>query len=81
MPAPITYPREHLARALEAELIGPYELPEDEAPDTSDELLRLPPSRWYLTGLLAPMEARDVTDEPTDDELAAGPDRDRPRPF
>lgn len=84
MPLPIesvpvidtTQAREHLVRALEADLIGPYELPEGDAPDTSDELLRLPPSRWYLTGFLAPMEARDVSDEPTDDEVAAGPDRD-----
>lgn len=76
MSNPLTQPRQHLLRALAADLIGPYDLPTDGTPDTSDELLRLPPSRWYLTGFLAPMEARDVSDEPTDDEVAAGPDLD-----
>jgi len=77
MPSTVTEPREHLVRALEADLVGPHELPGD-GPDTSEELLRLPPSRWYLTGFLAPMEAREAaeSDEPTDDELAAGPDLD-----
>lgn len=72
----LTNAREHLVSALEADLIGPYELTKG-GPDSSEELLRLPPSRWYLTGFLAPMEAREV-DEPTDDELAAGPDHDDP---
>ena len=69
----VTSARDHLVRALEADLIGPYDLPEPGRSDTSEEVLRIPPSRWYLTGFLAPAEKREV-DEPTDDELAAGPD-------
>ncbi|MBN1629438.1 MAG: DNA/RNA helicase, partial [Thermoleophilia bacterium] len=61
-------PREHLIRALEADLIGPLD-PEA----LEDEVLKLPPSRWYLTGFLAPSAGREL-DEPTDDEIAAGPD-------
>jgi hypothetical protein len=43
--------------------------------DVSDELVKLPPSRWYLTAFLAPMEARELP-EPTDDEIGAGSDED-----
>ena len=71
MPSDVTRAREHLIAALKADLIGPYEKPG--GLDVSDELLKLPPSRWYLTGFLAPMEAREVP-EPTDDEAMAGPD-------
>lgn len=46
--APTLHPREHLLAALKADLIGPYD------PDTSDEVLPLPPLRWYLTGFLVP---------------------------
>lgn len=42
MPVP-TSPREHLARALHADLIGPYAL--DEEAIAEQELLELPPSR------------------------------------
>ncbi len=52
MPTGVTSAREHLIAALEADLIGPYEKPG--GLDVSDELLKLPPSRWYLTGFLAP---------------------------
>ncbi|MEM9553685.1 MAG: DISARM system helicase DrmA [Acidobacteriota bacterium] len=67
-----TRAREHLVRALEADLIGPYDLPEAGRADMSEELLRIPPSRWYLTGFLAPTAERVV--EETEEELAAGPD-------
>ncbi len=63
-----TEPREHLIRALQADLIGPFD------PDSPvGEVLPLAPSRWYLTGFLAPANGREVL-EPTDDEIAAGPD-------
>ncbi len=59
--------RHHLVGALAADLVGPY---------AGDEVLRLPPSRWYLTGFLVPRAARDGEEQdPTDDEeLAAGND-------
>ncbi len=63
-----TASREHLIRALEADLIGPFD-PEA----LEDEVLKLPPSRWYLTGFLAPSSGRELY-EPTDDEIAAGSD-------
>lgn len=69
MPLPmggITQTRDDLVSALETDLIGPFE---------DEEALRLPPSRWYLTGFLAAMEARLLA-EPKDDELAAGSDVD-----
>jgi hypothetical protein len=63
--------REHLVRALKADLVGPDD---QEHPDAG-ELLRLPPSRWYLTGFLAPELGRDEDEDSTkDDELGAGDD-------
>jgi hypothetical protein len=57
MPSDFTQAREHLLAALEADLARrPLEKPG--GLDVSDELLKLP-SRWYLTGFLAPMEARE----------------------
>lgn len=67
-----TIPRDHLVRALEADLIGPYALEEGEGGD--QELLELPPSRYYLTGFLAPDDERDPEDVGQDEELAAGDD-------
>lgn len=79
--------RDHLVQALEADLIGPFDL--DHAGST--ELLSLPPSRWYLSGFLAPMESReaaaaddpeegedsqDPADPSDEDELAAGSEDD-----
>jgi hypothetical protein len=59
--------RPRLVEALNADLVGPY------APD---ELLKLPPSRWYLTGFLVPKAVRDGEElDPTDnEELGAGDD-------
>jgi len=48
VPKPIDPARQHLLGALEADLIGPYD------PTTGDEVLTLPPLRWYLTGFLIP---------------------------
>jgi hypothetical protein len=64
-------PREHLVRALAADLVGPYDLDNPDA----DEVLKLPPSRWYLTGFLAPELGREEEVDPTeDDELGSGDD-------
>lgn len=69
----ILHPREHLVRALEADLVGPFDL---DTPDAREEL-KLPPSRWYLTGFLAPQEGREADVDPTDDEgFTAGDDED-----
>lgn len=66
--------RSHLVAALKADLVGPFD------PDTGEELLHLPPSRWYLTGFLAPDEGRE-SDDPTEaEELAAGSDQDLEEP-
>lgn len=62
--------REHLVGALEADLVGPFD------PAAPVEVLSLAPSKWYLTGLLAPMAARDPKDPDADDENAAGSDED-----
>ena len=65
--APAPDLRDHLTTALAVDLIGPY---------AEDEVLRLPPSRWYLTGFLVPKEVRDSDEaDPTaDEEFAAGDD-------
>ena len=72
--------RESLVRALEADLVGPFD------PATGEEVLRLPPSRWYLTGFLAPQGGRDPQAEIAgeegfgaevdDDEESDGTDRE-----
>ena len=65
--------RDHLVRALRADLVGPYDLDDAEG---ATEVLRLPPSRWYLTGFLA-TEDTCVNDDPdADDEGGAGDDVD-----
>ena len=65
--------REHLVRALRADLVGPYDLDD---PDNAAEQLSLPPSRWYLTGFLA-TEDTCVNDDPdAEDEAGAGDDVD-----
>jgi hypothetical protein len=72
MPTPSSEVRAHLVAALHADLVGPFS-------PTGVELLRLPPSRWYLTGFLAPDLARHVEHDPDDeDELGAGDDTDEP---
>lgn len=75
----LTAPRTHLIRALEADLVGPFAkgLPtasgELNSGHDSVEELKLPPSRWYLTGFLAP-DAGRVADEEANEELAIGND-------
>lgn len=63
--------RDHVVRALEADLIGSFAGPGEPG---AEELLELPPSRWYLTGFLAPHQGRDTDDPTNDDELGAGSD-------
>lgn len=62
--------RGHLVRGLEADLVGPFD------PAVPAEVLSLAPSKWYLTGFLAPVAARDPQDPDADDENAAGSDED-----
>ncbi len=60
--------RGQLVEALAGDLVGPY---------AEDEVLGLPPSRWYLTGFLVPRAAREVVEREVaedDGELAAGND-------
>ena len=71
--------RARLLAALEADLVGPFAagVPGADPAEVaaSDETLTLPPSRWYLTGFLAPRGARapDADDlESNGGELAAG---------
>jgi hypothetical protein len=67
--------REKLVQALEADLIGPF-LAEGQ-PGAGEERLPLPPSRWYLTGFLAPKGGEDPSeddDESVDEALGAGSD-------
>lgn len=68
--------RQRLVEALEADLIGPF-VP-DGHPQGGQEILPLPPSRWYLTGFLSPQGGRapDPDDKDSNDgELAAGEDK------
>ena len=65
--------RSALVTALEADLVGPFY--PDAAAGPQDELLTLPPSRWYLTGFLAPQADRETKD-PTADEEFSGPEED-----
>ncbi|MCP4655909.1 MAG: hypothetical protein GY856_10880, partial [bacterium] len=46
--------------------------------EEAEEILRLPPSRWYLTGFLAPARGRELeaSDGSDDEELPAGHDED-----
>ncbi len=73
----LTAPRDHLVRALEADLIGPFRRglrgPNGEDGLDATEELDLPPSRWYLTGFLAPEAGREEEEEATED-LGAGDD-------
>jgi len=66
--------RTALVHALEADLIGPFYPDGHEGP--TDEVLPLPPSRWYLTGFLAPQSDPDTYDPTSEEELGAGPDED-----
>jgi hypothetical protein len=65
--------RKRLVEALEADLIGPF-VP-DAHPQGGQEVLPIAPSRWYLTGFLAPQGGRkpDGDDQDSvDDRFEAG---------
>lgn len=63
--------RAFLVDALSADLVGPFD------PSTGEELLGMPPSRFYLTGFLVPKGARLTETQDDDDELAGvGDDTD-----
>lgn len=77
--APPTTTRDHLVRALHADLVGPF-LPEDIPAEEAygqdgDEILPFSPSRWYLTGFLAPHKGRLPEAQVDEGELEAGDDR------
>jgi hypothetical protein len=65
--------RAHLVGALEADLVGPY-APVGQGEGAPAEVLPLPPSRWYLTGFLAPEGERDPEDAEADADLDGGSD-------
>jgi len=71
--------RDHLLKALEADLIGPFRLDDG---DAAQEVLPIGPSRWYLAGFLAPEKARDTQDPTSDDEdnTAEAAEADEPEP-
>jgi hypothetical protein len=52
--------------ALSADLVGPFN------PEQPRESLRIAPSRWYLTGFLAPREDRETLSPDDDDDAAGG---------
>lgn len=60
--------RRSLVEALEADLIGPF-VPDGD-PRAEQEILPLAPSRWYLTGFLAPQAGR--VPDPDDEESKDG---------
>jgi len=63
--------RTHLVDALHADLVGPFD-----GDPNSAEVLSRPPSRFYLTGFLAPSGDRDPGNPTDDDEFGAGNDAD-----
>ncbi|MCA9609259.1 MAG: hypothetical protein KC619_26840, partial [Myxococcales bacterium] len=67
-PADSVAARAAILEALEADLIGPFHPPDYEGP--RDEVLPLPPSRWYLTGFLAPERDRETRDPTAEDDFA-----------
>lgn len=77
-PSEAVAPRAHLLRTLEADLVGPFRrglvLEGQEGRDLPEDL-ELPPSRWYLTGFLAPQAGREPEPDEEDEELDAGTDQ------
>lgn len=64
--------RDALVRALEADLVGPFHPPGHAG--AADEVLPLAPSRWYLTGFLAPERDRETRDPTAEDDFAGTED-------
>jgi hypothetical protein len=69
--------RSHLIDALEADLVGPFRKPPGAPISDAAEVLRISPSRWYLTGFLVPRDQGEI-DEPDEeeDDVGAGNDED-----
>ena len=65
--------RQHLIAALRADLVGPF-LPEASDGSRSEEVLPVPPSRWYLCGFLAPEQGREPEVQVEEGELGEGDD-------
>src|ERR1039457_2537245 len=65
--------RQHLIAALRADLVGPF-LPEASDGPRSEEVLPVPPSRWYLCGFLAPEQGREPEVQVEKGELGEGDD-------
>jgi hypothetical protein len=66
--------RASLIAALHADLVGPFDAGQDTT--TKAEVLTIAPSRWYLTGFLAPKGDRETKDPTADEEFGAGADDD-----
>ncbi len=60
--------RQHLIDALIADLVGPFSRAPRSPYSDAPEVLELAPSRWYLTGFLAPREQALIEDDPTEEE-------------
>lgn len=63
--------RGSLVTALQADLVGPFD-----PHGSGQEVLKLAPSRWYLTGFLAPKSDRETKDPTAEDEFATGADEE-----
>ena len=69
--------RSHLIDALEADLVGPFRKPPGAPISDASEVLRIPPSRWYLTGFLVPRDQGEIHEpDEEDDDVGAGNDED-----
>jgi hypothetical protein len=66
--------RSSLVAALGADLVGPFD------PSSPEESLEIPPSRWYLTGFLAPRAGRALEDPTADDEFRGTEDEEDEEP-
>ena len=67
--------RSNLVTALHADLVGPFD-----PSGSAEEVLRLAPSRWYLTGFLAPKAARETNSPDDDDDATNGAEDDDDEP-
>lgn len=68
--------REQILRALYADMVGPFRPDGAATESVAPEVLKLKPSRWYLTGFLANKGAPPDDDPTQDDALEGGDDTD-----
>lgn len=61
--------RKHLVQALHADLVGPYTPWAEDDTHSHPESLKIPPSRWYLTGFLAPQAHREAPNQDEEEQL------------